>query len=171
MSGGPRRLGLVGTVRRVRRFVPAAVRAIGHDTRFAARGAMRFEFGRAVVGDVRRAWLRSHPDWPQRLRALFEPSRERLARDEQDARERHQARERVAAVPVVYEGGVEAEGVFGSVMLTGLGDGGHDQDVSEWLCDVLGLDCWHGDRVRVRLTVELLLGPEPAIKPDSERKP
>jgi hypothetical protein len=167
MRGEPQRLTVVGTVARVRRFAPAAARAIGRDVRFAARGAMRFELVRATAADVRREWMRSHPHWADRLQTLFEATPEQKAREEQDALTRRGAGERAAATPVVFEGRMDVASVLGGVTLTGLGDGGRDeQDLTEWLCELLGLDHWHGDRVRVRLTVEPLFGPEPAREPE-----
>ena len=72
---------------------------------------------------------------------------------EQARREREKARARLAvAGPAVYEGVVGARVAYRGITLV---EPGEPVDVSDWLCDVLGLDCWAGDSARARITVEL----------------
>ena len=81
-----------------------------------------------------------------------------------------EARERLSVAPAVYDGEIETRVVCRGVVLTGLPG---RLDVTDWLCEVLGLDGYLGDHAVTRLTVELLddepvdREPVPHAEPDS----
>lgn len=146
-------------VARLRRFVPAAARGMRRDVRARLRVAWRFPTVRLAAANVRRAWVRSDPAWMEHWLARIEPSPEELGRRAELERERMATRARLAHTgPAVYAGVLEARVAGRGVRMV---DRRGQPDVQDWLCDVLGLDGHHGDSVRARLCVELLLDDPP----------